>query len=131
MQFATGSLDPTTTRVRIELDVDRNAATGNREQNGMGSDYSVLFTPNNSQVAAVQRYAAASCATGGPCGEPVGRAPAVITGDTLLITIPLALIDNRDGHLYFLIKTWPVVERDSLVGSTDYLPEATLPAGKI
>jgi hypothetical protein len=54
IQFAPGTADRSTTWVRVELDTDMNSATGNRERNGMGSDYTLLILANGTR-ASVQK----------------------------------------------------------------------------
>jgi hypothetical protein len=52
-------------------------------------------------------------------------------GDTLQVSVPLSVIGNTDGHMFVLVKTWPVVGQESLVNFTDEMPDSTLPPGRI
>jgi hypothetical protein len=131
VQFAPGTVDPSTTWVRIELDSDQNSATGNREQNGMGSDYDLLLLANG-KTASVQTYDPARFNPADVCPICVGQVPITFTGDTLQVSVPLSMLaNNRDGHLSFLVKTWPVVNGQSLADLIDFMPNITLPAARI
>jgi hypothetical protein len=116
--------------VRIELDTDRNSATGNRERNGMGSDYDLLILANGT-AAAVQKYNSAACAAGGVCGTTERSVPMTFGGDALRVSLPLSVIGNTDGHMFILVKTWPVVGDESLVNFSDEMPDSALPPGRI
>jgi hypothetical protein len=123
VQFAPGTLDrdpDKLTWLRIDIDTDRNSATGNREQNGMGSDFDLLALANGT-LAALQKAQPDACASGLPCSSAAGSVPMIVVGDTFRMTVPLSRINNTDGHLLFLIKTWPVVNGQSLVPG-DLLP---------
>jgi hypothetical protein len=130
VQFAAGTVDAATTWVRIELDTDRSSATGNRERNGMGSDFDLLIVANG-KAAAVQKYNPSGCAGGGVCSTTETSVPMTFVGDTLQVSVPLSMIGNTDGHMFVLVKTWPVVGQESLVNFTDEMPDSTLPPGRI
>jgi hypothetical protein len=129
IQFAPGTVDRSTTWLRIELDTDQNAATGNRERNGMGSDYDLLMLANGNQ-AAIQKYDPVGCAGGGICNSTVGGVPLILSADTMRVTVPLLLGNNAEGHLFFLVKTWAVVGGASLAVH-DAMPDDRLPPGRI
>lgn len=126
VQFAPGTVDRSTTWVRVELDTDQNSATGNRERNGMGSDYTLLLLANGTR-ASVQKY---WYTAGGTCASCVGDVPMSFVGDTLQVSVPVSIVGkNSDGHLFFLVKTWAVVGTASLVGF-DSMPNDNLPPGR-
>jgi hypothetical protein len=131
VQFAPGTLDRPTTWARIELDTDQNPATGSRDHNGMGSDYDLLILANGT-AASVQTYDPARFNPAAVCNICVGQVPITFTGDTLRVSVPLSMLgNNRDGHLSFLVKTWPVVNGQSLIGLIDFMPNINLPAARI
>jgi hypothetical protein len=129
IQFAPGTVDRLTTWLRIELDTDQNSATGNRERNGMGSDYDLLMLANGNQ-AAIQKYEPVGCAGGGICGSTVGDVPMMFNADTMRVTVPLSLLGNNAGHMFFLVKTWAVVGGASLAVQ-DSMPDDGLVPGRI
>ena len=127
IRFAPGTVDRLTTWVRVELDTDQDSATGNREQNGMGSDYTLLMLANGTR-ASVQKY---GYTAGGTCSSCVGDLPMTFIADTVQVTVPLSMLgDDRDGHMNFLVKTWAVVGTASLVG-WDSMPNDDLLPGRI
>ena len=76
-QFTPGTVDrdpAKLTWLSIDLDTDLNSATGSRERNGLGNDFDQLMLANGN-AAPIQRYEAAGCAGGEPCGPNVGSCP--------------------------------------------------------
>jgi hypothetical protein len=86
----------------------------------MGSDFDLLALGNGT-LAALQKAEPAACARGLPCTSAAGTVPMIVVADTFRMTVPLSRINNTDGHLLFVIKTWPVVNGESLVPG-DSLP---------
>ena len=131
IHFAPGTADRSTTWVRIDLDIDRNAGTGTRERNGMGTDYSVLALANG-RFASVQTGTPVPSAAGRVCASCVGTAPMTFTADTMQVVVPLSLLGLAEQpHLFFQIRAWPVVRQDSLVNVMDALPNDDVPPGAI
>jgi hypothetical protein len=116
IQFVPGTMDPSTTWVRIELDADQNSETGRRQPNGMGSDYALLIVNDR---ASVQQYGY----TAGPvCKSCVGSAAVAVTADRMRISVPLWLLGpDEDGRMFFQVRSWTFVG-DSPVG-LDSLPD--------
>jgi len=131
IHFAPGTADRSTTWVRINLDTDRNRATGNREPNGTGTDYSVLALASG-RSAALQKSEPDACATGGICVSGIGSVPLSFAGDTMQVVVPLALLGlPEQPRMFFQVRTWPVVDQQSLVALIDSLPDDHLPPGSI
>jgi hypothetical protein len=129
VQFAHGTLDRMTTWIRIELDTDENSTTGNRERNGMGSDYTILLLADG-RLAAIQKFEKASCAAGRPCHSAVGSVPMKSMADSIHVVVPFSLLGNDDGHMLFQVRTFAVVGKQSPV-SGDSIPNDDVPPGRI
>lgn len=133
--FAPGTLDRSTTWIRVDLDIDENSATGWPESaaRALGVEYNLLMLANGN-MAAVQKSEPEACRTGGICASHAGFAPMIVAADTIQVTVPLSLLAGTagadDGHMRFVVKSWAVVNTESLIG-WDQMPNEGLPAGRI
>lgn len=80
VRFATGTLDPATTLVIIELDVDQSPSTG-QSDSGLGVDYLVSLGSGFGAQALVGRYAGSLANF-----TPVGNASVTAVSDGMDVT---------------------------------------------
>jgi hypothetical protein len=129
--FAPGTLSHTDTSACLQLDVDEDAATGNRSPGGdvaLGFDYSVCgVAPRGSTTAQVSRL-------GGATAVGVGSVPVTFpSADSIRFTVPLALVGNDDGRMAFKVSVIQYVD-DPVVfnsGTIDWMPDLGRLAGLI
>jgi hypothetical protein len=85
VRFATGTFDPTTTLVIIELDVGQNPSTGQSDSD-LGVDYLVSLGSGFGAQALVGHYAGSLANF-----TPVGNASVTTVSDGMDVTVPLSL----------------------------------------
>jgi hypothetical protein len=125
VRFATGTFDPATTLVIIELDVDRNPSTG-QSDSGLGADYLVSLGSGFGTQALVARYAGSLANF-----TPVGNASVTIVSDGMDVTVPLSLLGNNDGRLDFRMIAFAHLAGPPTSGGLDWMPDTNLPGARI
>lgn len=132
IRFANGSLDDQTTRVTIELDVDRNPATGIRTPQGLGIDFIVDLWARNGEATIERAVPTGACTTASPCYATVGRAYFRTVDDEMRATIPAALVGITDGPVTFRVMAYVSpqdTDRPTIV--SDVMPDQHLPPGVV
>ncbi len=100
VQFATGTFSRPTTGVLVDLDIDRNPATGITGDGGFGIDYVVTLWGPTNQVQIQKALANGSCTAASiQCYATVGTASLIVNADGVQATVPLALLGNGDGRV--------------------------------
>jgi hypothetical protein len=125
VRFATGTFDPATTLVIIELDVDQNPSTG-QSDSGLGADYLVSLGSGFGAQALVGHYAGSLANF-----TPVGNASVTTVTDGMDVTVPLSLLGNDDGRLDFRMIAFSHVAGSPTSGGLDWMPDTNLPGARI
>ncbi len=108
VRFHPGMLAQSTTVASVLLDIDDNVATGSPgissganpwDGDLIGVDFSITMGAFPNQLAPGQAIVFAS-------GQQVGSVPQVFSGDTIEVTIPLALLDSDDGRMAFKVTSF-------------------------
>jgi hypothetical protein len=131
IQFASGTLDPATTRLTIELDTDQNPATGNLAAGPLGIDYIIDVWATRNPAVSVQQATPATCTGSGSCYVQTGTAPITAATDTLTTTVPLAMFGNASGRLNFRALVYSSTQTTTPAAVADVMPDITLPAAHI
>jgi hypothetical protein len=128
------------TIVRVWLDIDNNAATGNRgtdttctADNGvLGADFVIVFGPgeDGSVRARVQRYAGPSCNDFVVAGY---TAPGTVMVDSssARVVVPLAMLGNDDGRFAFKVTTSRALGTGLTTAVLDRMTNPGLPPGLV
>ena len=125
-QFAPGTLDPSTARLTLDLDVDQNPSTGIRTADGLGVEYAVDMRGNASQASVLKAVSTGTCTATDACYLPQGMAPLSVLADRMTVTIPLALIGSADGRLNYRVRAYAFrLEAVSQV-ITDVMPDVAM-----
>ena len=126
VQFAPGTLDPQLTRVVVLLDTDQNTATGIRQADGMGVDYSLEFVAGQ---ATISRANPVACAARQNCYDVFGSVPATAVQDGMQAMVPLTMLGNTDGHMTFKLHSYVTLMIDQMLASImfDVMPDQLLP----
>ena len=130
IRLAPGTLDRQTTRVVILLDTDQSAATGIRQNDGMGVDYALELL---SSQATVSKANSVSCAAQQGCYDVFRSEPVTSVQDGMQVTTSLSALGNIDGRMTFKLHTYVTI----LVGQTltpitfDSMPDDLLPPGRV
>jgi hypothetical protein len=124
IQFATGTLNPQSTRLTIELDTDQDAFTGNRAAGPLGVDY-VLDMYAASQTAILQATPT-TCSSGGQCYTQVGTASLTVGADTMLTTVPLAMLGNASGRMNLRVGSYVFPPPTTPTPMADWMPDINL-----
>ena len=131
VRFARGTLDHRTTRVTIEVDVDRNQSTGRQTGVGLGIDY-VIDLWAGSGAANIMQAVAGTCTVNSPCYTSVGNAPLRIGDDEMRTTMPLSAIGSADGRMAFRLMAYTSPQNaPGPTVTSDYMPDRNLPPAVI
>ena len=128
IQFATGTLNVQSTRMTIELDTDQDSSTGNRVAGPLGVDY--LLDVYAGQ-AVISRATPATCSNGGPCYAQVGTSSLTVGTDTMMATVPLAMLGSASGRMNFRVGTYVFPPTTTPTPSTDWMPDINLPPAHV
>jgi len=129
VRFARGTLDHRTTRVTIEVDVDRNQSTGRQTGVGLGIDY-VIDLWAGSGAANIMQAVAGTCTVNSPCYTSVGNAPLRIGGDSVWGEYFQGLIDEVRVYKRALSQGEIQADMSAPVGGAA-LPDTTAPTVSI
>ena len=130
VQFVPGTLDRQMTRVVILLDTDQSAATGIRQNDGMGADYALELV---SSQATISKANPVTCAASQGCYDVVRSEQVTAIQDGMQITMSLANLGNASGRMTFKLHTYVTI----IVGQTvtpilfDSMPDDLLPPGRL
>jgi hypothetical protein len=125
VRFAPGVFDPVTMLVIVNLDTDRNTATG-QPVVGLGVDYVISMGDGQNDQARIGRY------VGGPeIFSPVGNVPVTFLPDGMDVTVPLSLLGNSEGRLNFRVVSFSHVPDTQTTGAIDTMPDIGLPPGRV
>ena len=134
--FATGTFDPASTRVTIQLDTDQVQSTGIRTTYGLGIDYVLdLWAPTGRTV--ILKAAPGAAETGSacnPCYVEVGSVPLTLVADGMRATAALSLIGSAEGRLSFRVLAYsmkPGITSSLPTTVSDLMPDVTLPPGRV
>ena len=129
VRFAPGTLDRRTTRVTIEVDVDRNQSTGRQTSIGLGIDYAIdMWTAAGTTNIMQATSSSGACGADNPCYASVGNAPLRIGSDEMRTTMPLSVLGSADGRVAFRVIAY--TSPQSAPGPTvtsDIMPDRNLP----
>lgn len=126
VRFASGSLDPTSTGVGVELDTDLDSTTGVPGL-GVGSEYSVLMIAGPAREAEIARAVTdPGCAR--PCRfEPFARAALALSTDEMAVLLPRSVFAGFDGRLNFRVDAFAMLNGGLLTINSDDLPNFPTP----
>jgi hypothetical protein len=126
---APGTLNRQATRVSALLDIDQNGATGIRQGDGIGADYSIDLAASTGQ-ATITQADSVGCAAHLSCFNPVGSVPITFAGDSMQVVVPLSMIGNADGHMSFQLNAYVVVAPSTTV-IFDFMPDSNVTPGRV
>ena len=130
IQFASGTMNPQTTRLTIELDTDQNASTGIMGASGVGIDYVLDLWASRTNQTLVQQAMPTTCANGGLCYTDVGTASVTLGADTMSTTVSLAMLGNASGRMNFRVFTYGSPQGTPIVVA-DVMPDIALPPAHV
>jgi hypothetical protein len=131
VRFAPGALDPSTSRLTVQLDTDQNPSTGIRLANGLGVEYAIDMPAFSSQANVLKAVPSAACTTIDPCYVPAGTVPLSVSTDGMTATVPLSLLGNGDGRFMFRVVAYVSLPGVASAYTTDAMPDMTLPPAHI
>jgi len=130
VQFAPNTFDRQTTRATILLDTDQNASTGIRQLDGVGADYAIELTASTS-TAGITKADPVGCAARLPCFNGVGVAPITFLANGMQVTVPLSLLGNADGRMFFDVSSYVFFAPPLTSVVFDFMPDQNLPPGRV
>lgn len=124
-QFASGTLDPQSTRLTVQLDTDQNIGTGITGTSGLGIDYVLDMWSRNNNQTQIQLATPALCAADGPCYSTVGVSTLTFGADTMTTTVPLTMLGNASGRFNYRVVAY-VSPQPIPITVADVMPDLTL-----
>jgi hypothetical protein len=131
IRFAPGALDPSTSRLTVQLDTDQNPSTGIRLANGLGVEYAIDMPAFSSQANILKAVPSAACTTIDPCYVQAGTVPLSVSADGMTATVPLSLVGNADGRFLFRVVAYVSLPGVASAYTADAMPDMTLPPAHI
>ena len=131
IQFASGTMNPQTTRLTIELDTDQNASTGITGASGLGIDYVLDLWASRPTQTLVQQATPMACSSGGMCYTDVGTASVTLGADAMSTTVPLAMLGNASGRMNFRVFAYASPQSTTPTVVADVMPDIALPPAHV
>ncbi len=84
-------------------------------------DYYINIASYYGGPAQVQQYA------GGTSYQFVGEVPFSVVADGIDVGVPLSLVGNDDGHMYFRVSSLSYLGGNAFSATLDYMPDRGVP----
>jgi hypothetical protein len=130
IQFAPGTFDRQSTRAAVLLDTDQNASTGIRQADGLGADYGIDLTASTS-TAGITKADPVGCAARLSCFTGVGQVPITFVVNGVQATVPLSLLGNADGRMFFSVNAYVFFPPPATSAVSDFMPDQNLSPGRV
>jgi len=134
IRFAPGTLDPSTTRLTIELDTDQLESTGIHTTYGLGIDYVLDLWAPTRQALLLKAVPSGACTRENPCYTRVADAPLILLPDEMRVSINLSELIPSDGRIRFRVLAYamaPGVTQQAPTRIADYMPDFALPPARV